>query len=81
MNTVKSQQMKAILEFNLPDDQEDFDQAASAGRMHLAVWKFDQHLRSKIKYDESLTQEAHDAYQDARDQLYQIFNEYNLSID
>lgn len=73
--------MKAILEFNLPDDQEDFDMAASAGRMHVAIFKFDQFLRSKIKYDESLTQEAHDAYQDARDHLYQTFNEYNLSID
>lgn len=81
MNIVKSQQMKATLEFNLPDDQEDFDMAVSATRMHIAMFKYDQYLRSKIKYDESLTQEAHDAYQDARDHLYQILNEYNLSID
>ncbi len=42
--------MKAILEFNLPDDQDDFQDAVNGQKWKLMVWEFDQDLRSKIKY-------------------------------
>lgn len=41
---------KAILEFDLPDDQGDFD-AALAGRAALsALWDIDQHCRGLLKH-------------------------------
>jgi len=41
---------KAILEFDLPDDQGDFD-AALAGRAALsALWGIDQHCRGLLKH-------------------------------
>jgi hypothetical protein len=44
--------MQAILKFNLPDDQADYD-AARLGRSALcALWDVDQHCRSLLRYGE-----------------------------
>ena len=43
--------MKAILEFNLPEDKEEFEVASKAMDWSLVVWDMEQHLRNKLKYD------------------------------
>ena len=44
--------MKATLEFDLPEDQGEFD-AARLGRQALAtLWEFDQRCRSLLKHGE-----------------------------
>ena len=42
--------MKAILEFNLPEDKEEFDTASKGMDWALVVWDIDQLLRKKLKY-------------------------------
>ena len=44
--------MKAILEFNLPEDKEQFDVAAKAMDWAILVWDIDQFIRNKIKYEQ-----------------------------
>ena len=44
--------MKAILEFNLPEDEEQFDVASRGMDWALIVWDIDQLLRKKLKYEE-----------------------------
>ena len=44
--------MKAILEFNLPEDQEQFDAANRGMDWALVAWDIDQLLRKKLKYEE-----------------------------
>ncbi len=41
--------MKATLEFNLPEEREEFDQATRAAALFVAVFEFDQSLRSRSK--------------------------------
>ena len=54
---------KAILEFNLPEDQEEFSNASKAGAMLGVLWDFDQWLRSEIKYrDRNELQEVRDKF-------------------
>lgn len=36
--------MKAILEFNLPEDQSEFELASKAGKMHSALWDIAQEV-------------------------------------
>jgi hypothetical protein len=45
------------------------------------MWELDQFLRSKIKYDDKLSQDAHDAFEEARDKLYEILNDNDISFD
>ena len=44
--------MKAILEFNLPADEEQFDAANRGMDWALVAWDMDQLLRNKLKYEE-----------------------------
>jgi len=42
--------MKAILEFELPEDKENFDASAKGMDWAIVAWDLDQLLRKKLKY-------------------------------
>jgi hypothetical protein len=44
--------MKAILEFNLPEDKEEYDVASKGMDWALLVWHIDQFIQNKIKYEQ-----------------------------
>lgn len=44
--------MKAILEFNLPEDQGELDLAMMARTMYSAIWDVDHLLRNHLKHGE-----------------------------
>ena len=46
--------MKAILEFNLPEDKEEFDAASKGMDWALIAWDMDQLLRDKLKHEPGL---------------------------
>ena len=48
----KKKEMKAILEFNLPEDKEEHDAASRGMEWALLVWHIDQFIRNKIKYEQ-----------------------------
>jgi hypothetical protein len=73
--------MKAILEFDLPDDNDDFKLANNASNWYAAMWDLDQYLRSRIKYEDTISSDTYDALQAARDKLYEILNDRNISFD
>ena len=74
--------MKAILEFNLPEDQQDFDLANSGMKFWSVLWELDQSLRSKTKYaPDSLPQDKYDAYQEIREELRELMLNNDISFD
>jgi hypothetical protein len=72
--------MKAVLEFNLPDDNKDFQAAINGNNYKDAIWDFDQLLRSEMKYKE-LSDETYQAYKWCREELRKILAEDNLFIE
>jgi hypothetical protein len=46
--------MKASIEFQLPEENDDFKMASQAAAFQSAVWEFDQWLRSISKHGDSL---------------------------
>ena len=50
--------MKAILEFNLPEDQPEFNTAIKGSDWKHVCWEMDQLLRKHIKYDDDLSEDA-----------------------
>ena len=46
--------MKAILEFNLPENEEQFNAANKGMDWALLTWDIDQLLRNKLKYSDLL---------------------------
>lgn len=74
--------MKAILEFNLPDDQVEFDLASNGRKFWSILWELDQDLRAKTKYaPDDLPEDKYDAYQEIRDKLRELMSEDNISFD
>lgn len=74
--------MKAILEFNLPDDQEDFKLATNALSWYSVCWELDQDLRAKTKYaSDDLPQDKYDAYEEIRDTLRELMSSRDVSFD
>ncbi|NDD84128.1 hypothetical protein EBZ38_07620 [bacterium] len=71
--------MKAILEFNLPEEQSEYELYANAGNLNSALFEFANHLRSKIKY-ENLSDVEYRIYDEIRKEFYSILeqNEVNL---
>jgi hypothetical protein len=43
--------MKAILEFNLPEDHDTYDVCVNSGKFFSALHDIDGHIRNKLKYD------------------------------
>ena len=44
--------MKTILEFELPEDREEYVAASRGMEWALLVWHIDQFIRNKIKYEQ-----------------------------
>jgi len=72
--------MKAILEFDLPDDQDQFNVASRAMNWALVVWALDGYLRDRIKYTE-LPEIVLDALEDVRDHLFDLMSDYGVTFD
>jgi hypothetical protein len=73
--------MKAILEFNLPEDNDDYKIISNAFLTAETINEFDQFLRNKVKYgDYNKKETVEDIYQEIRDKLYEIANENGIEI-
>ena len=74
--------MKAILEFNLPEDQQEYDLANNAINFWNVLWELDQELRANTKYaPDDMTDDDYDAYQKIRDKLHELMTDNNVSLD
>ena len=68
--------MKAILEFNLPEDREEYVAASRGMEWALLVWHIDQFIRNKIKYE----QDKDGILQLVRDRLHFNMEEKGLNF-
>mgnify|MGYP000910221002 FL=1 len=66
--------MKAILEFNLPEDKENFDFATNGINYYSALCEFDNWLRSEYKYN------GNEPMFEVRKKLNEFINENNVKI-
>jgi hypothetical protein len=74
--------MKAILKFDLPEEQNEFEMASNAFKWYSVAWDMDQYLRSQTKYaPDSMSEETYKAFSDAREKLHQILNQNDVHFD
>jgi hypothetical protein len=74
--------MEAILKFNLPEDNIEYELVNNAGKMHSVLWDLDQWLRGQTKHaPDSMSEDTYNAYQKCREQLRELMCEHNLSLD
>ena len=79
VGTTNISKMKAKLEFDLPEEQVEFNFAVNGSNWSFVVWKLDQELRGKIKYSEDITEEQREIYQEVRDRIQGFMDHYGLN--
>ena len=67
--------MKAILEFNLPEDKQDFDLATKGSKMYCTLWELDQWLRREVKHHER------GEFDEVRERLRELMNDNRIDFD
>ena len=72
--------MKATLEFNMPEDQAEFDFAIQGSKMYSALWDISQELRTLWKYEE-LSDEEWKMVERIRNKFHEILNENQIKLD
>ena len=72
--------IKAIFEFNLPEDQRDYDVMNQASKTQTFLWEFSQQLRSWYKHGHQF-KDANDAVDKIREEFYQLLNEHDVNLD
>ena len=73
--------MKAILEFELPDDQQEYELAVNAEKMHSALFDIKQLIRAKLKYNPNeLTDIELKQWEIIQDEFYGILDEQNIKF-
>ena len=74
--------MKAIIEFELPEDQEEYQMANNASKMYTALWDIRQLFRSKLKYNsDGLNDEQLDQWESMRGNFFDILDNNDLKLD
>ncbi len=76
--------MRAIIEFDLdePTDIEAHKRFTNLNAVYIALWEFDQEMRSQIKYNsQNYNGEQLDALDKLREKFYEILNDNNVKLD
>ena len=74
--------MKAILEFELPEDKEEFDAASKGMDWAIVAWDMEQYIRNRLKYQtEKLdTSSAKEELELLRNELRDLMEESGLQF-
>jgi hypothetical protein len=74
--------MKAILEFDLPEEAKDHLLAVNGHAFALVIYKFDELLHRLVKYDECAKYKTvEEALVALRDELRDIMDQHGLTMD
>lgn len=71
--------MKAILEFSMPEEEEEFNLTLNASKMNSAIYEFQNLLRGLVKYGHHYTS-TEEAITKIREDFFRILNEHNVSV-
>ena len=71
---------KAVLEFNLPEENMEFKEAVNGGKYLMVLQDLDNFLRSECKYNDSLSEDTHNAYDLVRDKIRSICEDAGVAL-
>jgi hypothetical protein len=72
--------MKAILEFNLPEESEAYELAMNGHQYLFALQELDNYLRSELKYNDTLNDEPRRVLEAIRAKLHEELHERGVTL-
>ena len=79
-NNTTTKPMKATLEFNLPEDQNEFEYATKGSEMFVILWELKEEYRKLMKYH-NLTETEYKLIEDLNDKLCEDLQHYGINLD
>jgi len=74
--------MKATLEYDLPDEQQEFQDAVNGIRWKVSMWELDQRLRAIEKHaPDSMDDNEYKAYCKVREMLRECMSENGINFE
>jgi hypothetical protein len=74
--------MEAILKFNLPDDQLQFEEAINGNKYRYIIFELKEHLRQIIKYNsQGFSEDYVRACEETRDRICEMCQESSVTVD
>ena len=71
---------KVTFEFNLPEEEREYQVASQANKMQSFLWDYSQQLRAWYKYGHQF-KDADDTLDKIREEFYRLLNEHQIKID
>jgi hypothetical protein len=73
---------KHIIEFNLPEEEDELYLYMAGPRMYQVLWTLTEHfLRRKVNKGEHDYKTADEALQAVWDEIYKLLDDYNVDLD
>ncbi len=72
--------MKATLEYNLPDDEFEFNCAVKSTKMYFALTEIKEEIRGFIKY-KALKENQYEIIEELNEKFYEILSDNEINLD
>jgi hypothetical protein len=72
--------MKAILEFDLPEENHEFQNAIQGAKMKSVLWEMREYIRHRLKYDE-YNYDQFEVLDSCQSKLIDLLFEENIDLD
>lgn len=73
--------MKATLEFQLPEEKHEFENACSGNDWAQVVLQLDNHLRNQMKHaPDTMSEDTYKSLQDTRNKLHSLIQDYGVQF-
>lgn len=72
---------KMTIEFDTIEDKDEMEMCLNGSKWCLVAWELDQYFRSRIKYENDISEDAYNAVEEARHKLRDLMREKVITFD
>ena len=69
------------IEFDTVEDKEEMEMCLNGSKWYLVAWELDQYFRSRMKYENDISEDTYNAVESARAKLRELMRENGLTFD
>jgi len=72
---------KVTIEFDSIEDKDEMEMCLNGSKWYLVAWELDQYFRSRMKYENDISEDTYNAVESARAKLRELMRENGLTFD
>ena len=72
---------KVTIEFDSIEDKDEMEMCLNGSKWYSLAWELDQYLRSRMKYENDISEDTYNTVESARAKLREFMRENGLTFD